>query len=98
MVGWNYLIDVCSITTVQYISYDGSGVELVVTPNNKPNYLVSGLGYLLIGCAIFASIYYNFDKLKTEYTYIDLHLYNTLCLFGFPGFMVNRLSTFFFLL
>ena len=63
-----------------------------VTANNKPNYLVLGLDCLLIGCAMFANIYYNLDILKAEYMYIYLHLYNILCMFDFPGFMIQSWS------
>ena len=51
-----------------------------------------GLGCLLIGCAMFANLYYNLDILKAEYMYIDRHLYNILCMFYFPGFMLERRS------
>lgn len=64
----------------------------MVTANNKPNYLFFGLGCLLMGCAIFANIYYNLDMLKAEDTSIDQHLHNILCMFDFPGFMVERMS------
>ena len=91
-IAWNYLKGGCSIIPVANNSYDASGEELVVAANNKPNYLVLGLGRLLIGCAIFANIYYNLDILKAEYTYIDLHLQSILCMFDYPGFMVKRRS------
>ena len=58
-VGWSYIKGACSTIPVTNNLYDGSGEELVVTAN----YLVLGLGCLLIGCAIFANTYYNLDML-----------------------------------
>ena len=51
-----------------------------------------GLVCLFTVCAIFGSIYYNLDTLKDVYMNIDISLYNLLCMFDFPGFMVDRNS------
>ena len=88
----DYFKDICS--TAPVISKDGTCEELVVVTNKaQENYLVLGLSYLLIACAIFANIHYNFDMLKATYTIIDQRLYDILCMFDFPGFMVERRST-----
>ena len=86
----DYFKDIYS--TAPAISKDGTCEELVVTNKAQENYLVLGLSYLLIACAIFANIHYNFDMLKATYTIIDQRLYDILCMFDFPGFMVERRS------
>ena len=94
-VGWDYLKASCSITPVANNSHDGCltiGKEFLVTANNKANCLILGLGCLLIVSVLFVDIYYNLDILKAVYTSVDLHLYKTLCMFDFPGFMVNKTS------
>lgn len=88
--GWSYLKYIWS--TVPAINNDNACEELVVTNKAQENYLVLGLGYLLIACAIFANIHYNFDILKATYTIIDQGLYDILCMFDFPGFLVDRRS------
>lgn len=87
---WCYLKDIGS--TVPIINNDGTCEELVVTSEAQANYFVFGLSFLLIACAIFADIDYNFDMLKAAYTIIDQRLYDILCMFDFPGFMVDKRS------
>lgn len=41
---------------------------------------------------MFADTYYNIDILNAVDTNLDLHLYNILCMFDYPGFMVERAS------
>lgn len=87
-IGWDYIKGASSVTPVANNPDIGSIEELAVIDNNKPNYLAFALGCLLIGCPIFA----NFDILMAVFTSIDQHLYNILCMFDFPGFMVEKLS------
>lgn len=92
LIAWDYIKDTCNITPTDNNSYEGLTEELVITANYKPNYLISGLGCLSAVCVIFGNLYYNLDILKAVYTYLDIHLYNFLCMFDFPGFMVNSWS------
>ncbi len=91
-IGWGYLKYTCTFTPNDNNSYHGSTEELVKTANNQPNYLISGLCWLTAACAIFGNIYYNLDILKAVYTYIDIYLHNFLCMFDFPGFMIQDRS------
>ena len=101
--GWDYLKNICSTAPVinnggankelvLTTNNDGAYKELVVTSKSQANYLVLGLGCLLVGCAIFADLHYNFDMFKAAYTIIDQRFYDILCMFDFPGFMVDRTS------
>ena len=96
-IGWNYLLDTCNVTSWSIIthdnnSYDVANEKLVTITNNKPDYLIMGLGYFFSVCTIFATFYYSFDTLKAVYMYIDTKLYDFLCMFDFPGFMVENRS------
>ena len=88
--GWDSLKGMCSNSSV--VNNNDGSKQLLVTTNNQPNYLVSGLTYLLTGCVVYAAVYYNCDALVTIYNSIDNHLYNILCMFDFPGFMVEKKS------
>ena len=92
---WDYLKaacnSACSTTSAASNSCHGSYEELTVS-DNRPNYLFLGLGCLLIGCAMSAKLYYNLDMLKDVYTSVDIYLYNILCIFDYPGFMVKKRS------
>lgn len=95
--GWDYFKACCNITTAANDSYNGSNEQLTViahdcsseqlkvTVNSQPNYFVWGMGCLLLGCAF----YYGLDIYKA----IDQYLYNILCMFDYPGFMVEKKST-----
>lgn len=91
-IGWDYFKNTCITTPID----SNSTEQLIATANNKLDSLVLGLACLTTVCAIFGSIYYNLDTLKDIciyiYMHIDISLYNLLCMFDFPGFMVDRQS------
>ena len=64
-IGWDYLKDTCNISW-SIITDDNNSYhveKLVTITNNKPNYVIMGLGYFFSISTIFASFYYNFDTL-----------------------------------
>ena len=93
-IGWDYLKGACNINGGITLDYDNlyHSEKLVAISNNKPDYLVLGLGCLFTACTIFASIYYNLDTINAACIYIDRSIYNFLCMFDFPGFMIYNRS------
>ena len=87
---WDYIKNMSSDTPV--INSEGACKELAVTCEAQLDYFSSGLCWLAIVYAILAFIY-NFDIIKATYTCIDKCLYDIICMFDYPGFMVNQKST-----
>ena len=54
-----------------------------------PYYILMALGCLALGCAVVANI----DVFRADIAFIDVHFYEFLCMFDFPGFLVNRTAT-----
>ena len=101
--GWKYIIDLYSVTPVIDNSNNGSvgilnngsvgilnngSVDELAVIDNKKNYLVLGLCCLFI----FANFYYNVGFIKDVLSTADRRLYDLLCMFDYPGFMVNKSS------
>ena len=84
---WDYIKNMYGNTPV--INSEGACKELVVTCEAQVDYFSSSLCWLVIVCAILIFIY-NFDLIKAIYTCIDIRLYDILCMFDYPGFMVNK--------
>ena len=84
---WDYIKDMFG--NISAINNEGACKELAITCEAQVNYSCSGLGWLAIVCAILGFIY-NFHIIKAAYTCIDKRLYDILCMFDYPGFMVNQ--------
>lgn len=80
----------CGVSPV--INNEGACKQLVVTYDAQVDYFSLGLGLLGILCIILGCIY-NFDIIKAIYTCIDKRPYDILCMFDYPGFMVNQNSS-----
>ena len=88
--GWDYIKDMYGNSPI--INNEDACQELAVTCEAQVNYFSSGLCWLAIIYAILGFIY-NFDIIKATYTCIDKCLYDIICMFDYPGFMVNQKST-----
>ena len=86
---WDYIKDMCANSPI--INNEDACQELAVTCEAQVDYFSSGLCWLAIVCAILGFIY-NFHIVKAIYTCIDKRLYDILCMFDYPGFMVNQES------
>lgn len=84
---WDYIKDMCG--NISAINYEGACKELATTCEAQVNYFYSDLYWLAIVCAILRFIY-NFHIIKAMYVCIDKRLYDILCMFDYPGFMVNQ--------
>ena len=87
---WDYIKDMYGNSPI--INNQDACQELAVTCEAQLNYFSSGLCWLAIVCAILGFIY-NFDIIKATYICIDKCLYDIICMFDYPGFMVNQNST-----
>ena len=87
---WDYIQNMwCKARNVPVSNNEDACQELVATCEAQVDYFSLGLGSLAIVCAILGFIY-NFHIIKDTYTCIDKRLYDILCMFDYPGFMVNQ--------
>ena len=87
---WDYVKDIYNITQIGSYLHEASSEQFELWA--KADYFVFGLARLLIVYFLFHDFYYNLDTLYAAYTNVDLQMYNFLCMFDFPGFLVHRNS------
>ena len=87
---WDYIKNMCG--NIRVLNNESECQELAVTCEAQVDYFSSGICWLAIVCATLGFIY-NFGIIKATYTCIDKRLYDILCMFDYPGFMVNQDST-----
>lgn len=83
----DYVKNIYNVTQIGSYLHEASSEQLELT--SESNYFVYGLGWFLIVCVMFFDFYLNFDTLYAVFTHVDVQMYNFLCLFDFPGFLVN---------
>ena len=96
--GWACFKDVCNSSKelVLTAKYPSAYQELIVTNKDQVYYPFAGLGFIFIIYAIIAGFFFNFDMFMDAYTFIDRSLHDFLCMFDFPGFLVDRRSILYF--